>query len=135
MWADGWYVKAGLAAEKAARLVIVAGLTSGEKVVLACESGQRESKESWWTVLRDLKVRGLKLGKMTVADGHLGIWSALGERHAEGKEPRGWNHKITNVLDKLPKTKPAEAKEWLRAMMYAETREDCEKERDTFVTR
>jgi len=135
MWADGLYVKAGLEAEKAALLVIVAGLTSGEKVVLACESGQRESKESWLTVLRDLKERGLKPGKMTVADGHLGIWSALGELHAEGKEQRCWNHKITNVLDKLPQTKQAEAKELLRAMMYAETRADCEKERDTFVTR
>src|SRR5262249_27114297 len=70
MWADGLYVKAGLEDQKAALLVIVAGLTSGEKVVLTCESGQRESKESWLVVLRDLKQRGLKLGKMTVADGH-----------------------------------------------------------------
>ncbi|HSW64381.1 MAG TPA: transposase, partial [Dissulfurispiraceae bacterium] len=72
---------------------------SGRKVILACESGYRESKESWSALLRDLKNRGLRLGKLTIADGHLGIWSALTEVHPEGKEQRCWNHKITNVLD------------------------------------
>ena len=102
-WADGIYVKAGLEKDKAALLVIIGGLTTGKKILLACESGYRESKESWGGVLRDLKMRGLKLGKLTIADGHLGIWSALGELHAEGKEQRCWNHKIRNVLDCFPK--------------------------------
>jgi len=31
---------------------------------------------------------------LTVADGHLGIWSALGELHPTGDEQRCWNHKI-----------------------------------------
>lgn len=35
-------------------------LTDGRKVVLAVESGQREAKESWDAVLRDLRMRGLK---------------------------------------------------------------------------
>lgn len=30
-------------------------------------------------VLRDLRTRGLKPWNVTVADGHLGIWSALAE--------------------------------------------------------
>ena len=78
-WADGVYVKAGLEKDKAALLVIIGALTNGRKVLLGCESGYRESKESWSGVLRDLKDRGLKLGRLTIADGHLGIWSALGE--------------------------------------------------------
>jgi len=45
-WADGLYVKAGLDKEKAALLVIIGVLKSGEKVLLSCESGYRESKES-----------------------------------------------------------------------------------------
>jgi len=76
-WADGIYVKAGLEKDKAALLIIIGALTTGTKVFLACESGYRESKESWSEVLRDLTGRGLKLGKLTIADGHLGIWSAL----------------------------------------------------------
>jgi len=45
-WADGLYVKAGLEDTKAALLVIVGALRNGRKVVLAVESGQRESKEA-----------------------------------------------------------------------------------------
>ena len=61
-WADGLYVKAGLEDSKAALLVIVGALRDGRKVVLAIESGQRESKESWARVLRDLFARGCDLG-------------------------------------------------------------------------
>ncbi len=71
-WADGLYVKAGLEDSKAALLVIIGALKDGRKVVLAIEAGQRESKESWARVLRDLFARGLRPWKVTVADGHLG---------------------------------------------------------------
>jgi transposase-like protein len=91
-WADGLYVKAGLADRRAALLVMVGAAASGEKVLLACEAGERESKESWLSVLRDLKARGLKFPRLTVADGHLGIWAALGELHPAGDEQRCWNH-------------------------------------------
>ena len=39
LWADGLYVKAGLEDTKAALLVMTGVLTSGQKVVLAVESG------------------------------------------------------------------------------------------------
>src|SRR5512134_1594639 len=107
-WADGLYVKAGISDRKAALLIIVGATSSGEKVLLACEAGERESKESWCELLRDLKRRGLKLPRLTVADGHLGIWSALGELHPHGAEQRCWNHKIINVLDALPKKEQVE---------------------------
>jgi putative transposase len=134
-WADGIYVKAGLEKDKAALLVIIGALTNGKKVFFSCESGYRESKESWSGVLRDLTARGLKLGRLTIADGHLGIWSALGELHAEGKEQRCWNHKISNVLDCFPKRKRAEAAEYLRKIPYADTLAECERLRDAFVER
>jgi putative transposase len=134
-WADGIYVKAGLEKDKAALLIIIGALTNGRKVFLACDSGYRESKESWSSVLRDLKGRGLRLGRLTIADGHLGIWSALGELHAEGKEQRCWNHKIRNVLDCFPKRMRAEAAEQLTQIPYAETLAECERLRNAFVER
>jgi len=85
-WADGLYVKAGLSDRKAALLVIVGATSNGEKMLLACEAGERESKESWCELLRDLKQRGLTLPRLTVADGHLEIWAALGELHPGGAE-------------------------------------------------
>jgi transposase-like protein len=132
-WADGIYVKAGLEKDKAALLVIIGATVTGEKVLLACESGYRESKESWTEVLRNLKARGLALSTLTVADGHLGIWSALSEVHPTGKEQRCWNHKITNVLDALPKRIRARASEYLAKLPYAESQAGCEQLRDDFL--
>jgi len=134
-WADGIYVKAGLENQKAALLVIIGVLSSGQKVILACESGQRESREAWASILRDLKARGLKLARLTVADGHLGIWAALGEINPKGEEQRCWNHKIVNVLDALPKKLQEEGKTLLKQMPYEETQDKCEKKRDQFILR
>jgi transposase-like protein len=134
-WADGIYVKAGLEKDKAALLVIVGALTNGKKVFLTCESGYRESKESWSGVLRDLTARGLRLGSLTIADGHLGIWSALAELHPKGNEQRCWNHKIRNVLDSMPKRVRSEAAEYLKRIPYAEAQRECVKLRDAFVER
>jgi len=134
-WADGIYVKAGLEKDKAALLIIIGALTNGTKVFLACESGYRESKESWSGVLRELTGRGLNLGSLTIADGHLGIWSALGEIHPKGHEQRCWNHKIKNVLDSLPKRIRSEAGEYLKRIPYADTLKEAVKLRDAFVER
>ena len=132
-WADGLYVKAGIADRRRALLTIVGALSTGEKIVLACESGERESKENWLKILRDLKRRGLTFPRLTVADGHLGIWAAVGEIHPTGEEQRCWNHKITNVLNDLPRRVQPQAAELLKAMPYAETQAECERRRDAFV--
>jgi putative transposase len=135
MWADGLYVKAGLEDTKAALLVMIGALTNGQKVVLAVESGQRESKASWGAVLRDLQARGLKPWRCTIADGHLGIWAALGEQQPAAAEQRCWNHRITNVLDALPAKHQAEARTLLCAMPYAESQATCERLSTQFAKR
>jgi len=135
VWADGLYVKAGLEQTKAALLVVIGALTDGRKVVLAVESGQRESKESWGAVLRDLRTRGLKPWRCTIADGHLGIWAALAEQQPTAAEQRCWNHRLVNVLDAIPKTHQAEASTWLKTLPYAETQAACERVRDQFSRR
>lgn len=135
IWADGLYVKAGLQDTKAALLVLIGALTDGQKVVLAVESGQRESKESWGAVLRDLRARGLNPWRCTVADGHLGIWAALAEQQPTAAEPRCWNHRITNVLDALPQKEQAQARTLLGAMPYAESQAACEALRAQFEKR
>jgi putative transposase len=103
--------------------------------LLACESGQRESKLAWAALLRDLKARGLKVPRLTIADGHLGIWSALSEILPESQQQRCWNHKILNVLDGLPKQEQPTAKELLRRMVSSKTQAECEKQRDALVKR
>src|SRR6476620_4964561 len=129
------HVKAGLEDTKAALLMRIGVLTNGQKVVLAVESGQRESKESWGIILRDLRKRGLKPWRCTIADGHLGLWAALGEQYPTLAEQRCWNHRITNILDAMPKKHHVEARALLGAMPYAETQAACAALRAQFTTR
>jgi len=132
LWADGLYVKAGLEKEKAALLTVIAGLSDGRKEILHLESGYRESKESWAGVLRDLKKRGIEEVSLVVADGHLGIWAALPEVYPEAREQRCWNHKVINVLDRIPTKKQIEAKMMVAAIPYCATREEAEKGKSKF---
>jgi len=132
LWVDGVYVKAGLEKDKAAILVVLAALRNGQKVILAVESGYRESTESWAAIMRDLKRRGLTPPKLVIGDGHLGIWGALAAVFPEAKEQRCWNHRLLNILDKLPLKRQAEARSLLTKIPYAETREEAERQKRTF---
>jgi transposase-like protein len=135
LWADGLYVKAGLEKDKAALLVIVAALRDGRKVVLALEAGHRESAEAWGGILRGLRQRGMKIPRLLIADGHLGIWAAVADIFPEVAEQRCWNHKLTNVLDRIPRRLQAEVRALLKEIPYAETREEAEELLDRFVKR
>jgi putative transposase len=132
LWVDGVYVKAGLDKDKAAMLVVLAGLRDGRKIVLAIESGYRESTESWAALLRDLKARGLRPPRLVVGDGHLGIWGALTAVFLLARQQRCWNHRLLNVLDKLPKRLQPEGRRLLTAIPYAETREEAERQKRAF---
>ncbi|MFQ5875978.1 MAG: IS256 family transposase [Dehalococcoidia bacterium] len=134
MWVDGVYVKAGLEKEKAAILVVLAALSDGSKVVVTAVPGYRESTESWSDVLRGLKGRGLECPRLVIGDGHLGIWGALRNVYPEAAEQRCWNHKILNVLDKLPKRQHAQAKLLLCRIPYSQTRKEAERLRSIFST-
>ena len=104
--------------EKAAILVVI-GAFDGTKTVLSVVPGYRESTQSWSEALRDLRDRGMNCPKLVVGDGHLGIWGAL--RNPDAAEQRCWNHKIINVLDKLPKRQHEQAS-MLRSIPYAGSR-------------
>lgn len=132
LWADGLYVKAGLEDTKAALLVLIGALADGRKVVLAVESGQRESVESWAVVLRDLKARGLAAPKLAVADGHLGIWGALAQVYPTSAEQRCWNHKLRNVLDAVPEKLQPEVKTALQRIAGAESGAEAERGKRDF---
>ncbi len=132
LWVDGMYVKAGFEKEKAAVLVVLGALSDGRKVILAVRAGYRESKQAWGEILRDLKARGMNCPRLVVGDGHLGIWSALGEIYPEAEEQRCWNHRILNALDKVPKKLRAQALIYLRRIPYAESRKEAERRKSKY---
>ena len=69
-----------------------------------------------------------------IGDGHLGIWGALAAVFPKVAEQRCWNHRIVNVLDKLPRPRPAEARSLLTKIPYAATREEAERQKQAFQT-
>ncbi|MGB3717646.1 MAG: IS256 family transposase [Candidatus Promineifilaceae bacterium] len=123
LWADGVHFNIRLEDDRLACLTLIGVLPDGTKEVVALEDGYRESTESWKTLLRDLKRRGMPIPKLAIADGALGFWAALGDVYSETEEQRCWVHKIANVLDKLPKRLQPRAKSHLHEIMRAEGRE------------
>lgn len=132
VWADGIYVKAGLESSKAALLVLIGGLADGTKVVLAVESGHRESTESWATVLRDLTARGLCAPRCTIGDGALGLWGAVAQVWPTSAEQRCWNHKLRNVVDAVPLKQQPSVLADVQKIAAAESRADAEAARRAF---
>ena len=98
-------------------------------------SGYRESVESWSEVLRDLKARGIEAPRLLMADGNAAIWGAVRQVWPEAGEQRCWNHKMRNVLDRLPQREQSEAKDLLRAVVYAPSRAEAVKAREVFARR
>lgn len=134
VFADGIYLKAGLEKEKTAVLVVLGVNQEGEKELLAMVEGYRESIASWREVLRSLRDRGLaEAPLLAVADGGLGFWGALDEVYPTTRHQKCWNHRILNVLDKLPKRMQKEARGRLREIYDAASRSDSTRLRETYA--
>lgn len=83
----------------------------------------------------DLRARGRKSWRCTIADGHLGIWAALAEERPTAAERRCWNHRISHVLDAISQNQQAQARTLLCAMPYAEGQATSEALRAPFEKR
>jgi transposase-like protein len=133
VWADGVHFNIRLEDDRLCTLVLLGARQDGTKELLAVVDGYRESSESWHSVLRDLKRRGMQAPVLAIGDGALGFWRALRDVWPETEEQLDWCHKMANVLDKLPKRLQPKAKRALREILYAETTDDAEDSFDAFV--
>jgi putative transposase len=122
IWVDGIHFNVRLEDDRLCTLVMIGARPDGTKELITVEDGYRESGESWATVLRDLKRRGMRAPMVAIGDGALGFWKAVRDVWPETRHARDWCHKIANVLDKLPKRLQGRAKDLLRQAMYADTR-------------
>jgi transposase-like protein len=126
VWVDGVHFRVRLEADRLCTLVMIGVRADGTKELIAVEDGYRESTDSWATVLRDLKRRGMRAPVVAVGDSALGFWAAVGAVWPETREQRCWVHRLANVLDKLPKRLQPKAKQALHAIMNAPTRAEAE---------
>ncbi len=122
-WADGIYFNVRLDPARPCVLVIMGALEDGTKEIISIWDGERESKETWSSIMRSLKKRGLKHApQLAIGDGALGFWAALAEEYPGAKWQRCWVHKTANILDKLPKSVQVDAKSLIHEMYMAPTR-------------
>lgn len=135
-WVDGIYFNVRLEKERPCVLVIMGATAEGKKELIAIWDGQRESKASWVTVMRDLKKQGLASGpKLATGDGALGFWAALEEEFPGAQAQRCWVHKTANVLDKIHKSAQPDAKRLIHEMYLAPTRKESMKAFQDFLSR
>jgi putative transposase len=133
VWADGVYLGAGVERENSALLCVLGAREDGTKELLAMQLGYRESTASWSEVLRELRDRGLAAPLLAVGDGGLGLWAALREVFPTTAHQRCWNHRVLNLLDKLPKRLHTEARQRVREITTATTQVECERLRTAYV--
>lgn len=133
-WVDGIYFNVRLDDERQCILVIIGAKADGTKELIAVEDGFRESKESWQSIIRELKRRGLKCGPaLAIGDGSLGFWAAIAEEFSDTKTQICWVHKTANVLDKLPSSLQGKAKKMIHDIYLAPTPQDANVAFDVFI--
>ena len=136
LWADGIYSGLRSERERLCVLVVIGVNARGEKHFLAIEDGVRESTQSWREVLLGMKQRGFtRPAKLAVGDGALGFWAALSEVYPTTRTQRCWMHKTGNVLNYLPKSGQAKAKQALHEIWMAETKAQAERAFDDWLER
>lgn len=126
-WADGIYSQVRMD-DRLCLLVIIGVTESGDKELVAVESGYRESSANWEEVLTSLRQRGLTMSpKLATGDGALGFWNALSKVYPDCQHQRCWVHKTANVLNKLPKTMQPKVKAALHQIWMASTKKEAYK--------
>ena len=123
IWADGVYLQARMEPEAECILVIIGATPEGRKELLGFHVGVRESAQSWRELLIDIKARGLAVApEVAVGDGALGFWKAVDEVFPGTRHQRCWFHKISNVLNKFPKSMAPAVTSDLQDIHHAETK-------------
>ncbi len=133
IWADGIYCNVRMG-DRQCLLVIIGATKDGHKELVAIAGGLRESEQSWIEILVDLKRRGLQTApELAIGDGALGFWKALSKVYDTTRWQRCWVHKTANILNKLPKSIQAKAKDKLHQIWMADNKDAAEKSCDAFI--
>lgn len=136
VWADGVHFNVRLGDDRRLCCLVMVGVRpDGTKELIAIADGFRESTESWASLLRDLKKRGMNAPVLATGDGALGFWGALADVYPETRHQRDWVHKTANVLDCLPTSVQPEAKKAIFEITNAENKTEAAKALESFAAR
>jgi transposase-like protein len=115
--------------EKEPALVVLGIDETNRRSILAIEPGQRDNAETWRSLFRDLKARGLASDgvKIGVMDGLPGLERVFQEEFPGSVTARCWFHAMSNALAKTPKRLTDAFHVLAKRVMYASS-EDAARE-------
>ena len=136
LWADGVYLQGRMEDAAQCVLVLIGATPEGRKELVGFQAGFRESTQSWYELLAELKARGLVAAPdLAVGDGALGFWKALVEVFPATRHQRCWMHKTGNVLNKLPKAAQPAAKADIHEIWMAAGRAEASAALERFAAK
>jgi putative transposase len=121
LFLDGWYprVRIGKRRVRVPVLVTLGVCANGQRVVLDLRLAGGESEQAWLDAVRSLGARNLGNPVLAVIDGNLGLAAALKVQWPTLALQRCTNHKLWNLLTKVPAHLREELAEDYRRMIYA----------------
>jgi putative transposase len=135
LFLDGWYprVRIGKRRVRVPVLVTLGVCADGQRVVLDLRLAGGESAQAWLDAVRALGTRNLGNPVLAVIDGNPGLATALKVHWPTLALQRCTNHKLWNLLAKVPAYLREELAEDYRRMIYAPSREAIEQARVGFL--
>lgn len=109
-------------------LVVIGVRQDGTKLVLALQSGDKESAGSWRELFKDLKLRGLVRSNITlgIMDGLPGLEKVFHEEFSQARIQRCQVHVAKNVLAKVPRKIKRQVADDLRSIFYASSKKKAD---------
>jgi len=134
---DGVYfpIVHGQQADETPLLVAVGIDLEGQKAVIGLMIAGEESADAWQNLLDDLKQRGVRAVDLFVTDGDEGLIGVLERTFAHTLRQRCTNHKMRNVLAKVPKRDKCEVAAALKGIFAQESREEARLQAQAFRAR
>jgi putative transposase len=135
LYMDGWYPKVRID-KKRVRVPVLVTLgtrANGERVVLDLRIAGEESSAAWGEVIQALVKRRIGIPELAVIDGNPGLTQALQQQWKKIKIQRCTNHKLWNLQSKAPARLREELSEDYRRMIYAESVDEVNKQREKFA--
>ena len=135
LYMDGWYprVRLGKHRVRVPVLVVLGVRVDGERILLDMRMAGQESAASWDDIIQGLVKRNVGTPLLAVIDGNPGMESALIQNWPQINIQRCTTHKLRNLEAKAPSRMREELAEDYRRMIYAETREGAQQQRERFV--
>jgi putative transposase len=110
--------------EKVPVLVVIGVTEQGHKMVLALQSGDKESATTWRELFKDLKKRALRADRVIlgIMDGLSGLEKVFKEEFPNAGVQRCQVHVARNVLAKVPRKLKEAVADDMRSIFYASSK-------------